>query len=88
MTAVEVRRIWIGQRRRRHVVVETRHPTYGWLKRGEIRCVDVADTLGPGLAGHLVWQLTDYDWRDLGQITGDYRTAEQALLDATRILEH
>jgi hypothetical protein len=72
---------------RRRAVVETLHPTCGWLVRGTIRAVDIADTTGPGLAGHVTWQLTSYDQEDLGRITGDYLSAEQALLDATTALE-
>jgi hypothetical protein len=77
------RRNWVGRR----FVVETFHPTCGWLTRGTIRPVDVAETTEPGLAGHLVWRLTPYDHEDLGQVTGDYVTAEKALLDATTALE-
>ena len=71
---------------RRGLCVETSYRD-GWLVRGWIRPAGVADTAGPGLAGHLIWQLTDYDHTDLEPITGDYLTAEEALLAATKVLD-
>jgi hypothetical protein len=80
-------RTWLIRGARTRVTVETQHPAYGTQLRGWIRPVDIADTTGPRLAGHLVWQLTSPDHEDLGQVTGDYVTAEKALLDATTALE-
>lgn len=72
---------------RRGFHLESEHPQYGWLPRGWIRQSGVADTTGPGLAGHLVWTLTDPDANLLDPVCGDYVTAETALLEATKQLD-
>lgn len=80
-------RTWSGEGVRRTAVVEFRHPTCGLVERGRIRLADVENMTGAGPAGHLIWRITDYDARDLGEVTGDYTTAEQKLLAATRELD-
>ncbi|GIM88808.1 hypothetical protein [Paractinoplanes toevensis] len=80
-------RHWTGAGRRRSCRVET--VCDGELViRGWIRPVDLADTTGPGLAGHTVWDLKTYDHVQLEPVTGDYLTAEKAVLDATKELEN
>ncbi len=83
----QYRHTWHGTGRRSYAHVESEHPDCGWLTRGTIRSTGIADTTGPGLAGHLVWRLSDYDSNELDPVTGDYVDAEKALLEATTELE-
>jgi hypothetical protein len=80
------RRVWTGEGRRRQCRVET-ELSYGWIVRGWIRPVDLAETAGPGLAGQTVWGIKTYDHVEVEPVTGDYVTAEKALLEATKELE-
>ena len=81
------RRTWHGTGARRTAEVESLHPVVGWLTRGWIRRRRLADATGPGPAGHLIWSLQTGDHIELEPVTGDYLSAERALLDATTALE-
>jgi len=70
----KVRRTPSGRHRARKTLVETRTADGEWIPRGWIRPI--------------VWCVVDYGSTMLDPITGDYATAEKALLDATKVLEN
>ena len=81
------RRTWSGTGCHRRVFVETVGSDGLWYPRGTIRAGQLQDVADQFTAAQTRWlpQTPDHVWLD--PVVGDYTTAEQALLDATKELE-
>lgn len=66
--------------KRQYITVTVRHPQYGDLHRGTIRCAGIDN-------GRPVWSISTYDHDILDSVRGDFVQAEKALLDATTELD-